>query len=1053
MTPPLRKLTCLAALSFSTASCSLIFSSEAPPSARSGSSIDLVLQLVADGAEGSDAPLACADIPDGWAITAVTYSGFFDSQGQMMNGSASLDMNASDSLQSQDGRPGHSWQCYMGPFFAYDDTARGRATFAVDTSTATGEFIVRFAAGSQMLGGTPNGAPTARVIVIDGVSDHLDDWRPIGTPGTATFNSVRWLDDRFVAVGREGLYAQSPNGQQWTADSTITASLNDIARGNGRFVIVGGAGLILGSSDLMAFTDESFGQSSLNGVAFGSGTFVAVGSSGAILATTSTVWAAPPNPRQGDHLNGVAFADGQFVAVGRGGTILTSTDGFSWVDRSQPIIEDTLNTVAYGDGRWVAAGESSIIATSTTGGASWVALNSTSFRGLEGVTYGDDTFMIVGDFGHAMSGDGFVWQTRPSGTAVSLRGVAFGADTFVAAGRQAALLRLGIPQATSAVTALPFGGVIQSDASAAQSLWIDSTGTADLTLGQLMVVGGDFSISTDNCTFELVEPPSRCRFDVVFTPSALGARTGTITIATNDPNTPLLQYSLTGEGLVPPGEIGLSPAGIDFGMVEVGMTAPARTFMVTNGGRGDLILGALQSVTAQFPLASDGCSSQVLAPQGACLFTVQFAPTGGGQVAGTIDIPSDDPVNPVVTATVSGTGVFIAVPDIVVLDPVAPQDNLRADFGSVDPGDRREISLRIGNAGSAALVLGMIGVVDTVAPPFTIATPNCSGMTLAPGADCRMSVIYEPTAAGAHADEFDIPSNDPDEASVTFSVTGTGKSPPPPQPRIEIVDTIDPPRDMRLRFGAVTLGTTAKGTVTVSNTGDSDLVFATTLASNDPQFVITTDNCSTATVASSLNCTIEVSYTPVVEGEVTTGLTLRSNDPESPRTRVVLSGTGIVVPPPEITNQPPSAPELQTPENGAEGLGTSVTLEWSDSIDPDGDAITYEVLLCKDAEFPNCDRMTVSALGNSSARYATPLASSLLLFMLMSLGVAGRKRLAFIALSAVAAMSLAGCPDPRFNDHKVEGLEANTTYFWQVIALDGKGGEAGSESWRFTTKK
>src|SRR6266568_1559224 len=53
---------------------------------------------------------------------------------------------------------------------------------------------------------------------------------------------------------------------------------------------------------------------------------------------------------------------------------------------------------------------------------------------LYGVTYGNNSFVAVGDHGLILSSDGLNWSTRNSNTDALLNGVAFGADTFVAVG-------------------------------------------------------------------------------------------------------------------------------------------------------------------------------------------------------------------------------------------------------------------------------------------------------------------------------------------------------------------------------------------------------------------------------------------------------------------------------------------------------------------------------------------------------------------------------------------------------------------------------------------
>ena len=73
--------------------------------------------------------------------------------------------------------------------------------------------------------------------------------------------------------------------------------------------------------------------------------------------------------------------------------------------------------------------------------------------------------------------------------------------------------------------------------------------------------------------------------------------------------------------------------------------------------------------------------------------------------------------------------------------------------------------------------VGNIAVVDILQAPFSILNDNCSGVIVAPAANCILTVRFDPTAVGTFNDSFDIPSDDADETSITVNMTGTGTSP------------------------------------------------------------------------------------------------------------------------------------------------------------------------------------------------------------------------------------------------------------------------------------
>lgn len=95
-------------------------------------------------------------------------------------------------------------------------------------------------------------------------------------------------------------------------------------------------------------------------------------------------------------------------------------------------------------------------------------------------------------------------------------------------------------------------------------------------------------------------------------------------------------------------------------------------------------------------------------------------------------------------------------------------------------------------------------------------------------------------------------------------------------------------------------------------------------------------------------------------------------------------------------NNPPGVPLLVSPDDNATNVSVGTQLSWQATVDPDGDAITYDVYLSTNS--------APSILVNSGQ--TTTFSPT---------------------------------------------LSTNTTYYWQVIANDGNGGTTESDVWSFTT--
>ncbi|MBL4939581.1 MAG: hypothetical protein JKY16_04780 [Lutibacter sp.] len=57
------------------------------------------------------------------------------------------------------------------------------------------------------------------------------------------------------------------------------------------------------------------------------------------------------------------------------------------------------------------------------------------------------------------------------------------------------------------------------------------------------------------------------------------------------------------------------------------------------------------------------------------------------------------------------------------------------------------------------------------------------------------------------------------------------------------------------------------------------------------------------------------------------------------------------IPTPEPENKAPSTPTLSAPTNGKLCIDNSVSFQWSNSIDPDGDTVSYQIQVAKDNQF------------------------------------------------------------------------------------------------------
>jgi hypothetical protein len=117
--------------------------------------------------------------------------------------------------------------------------------------------------------------------------------------------------------------------------------------------------------------------------------------------------------------------------------------------------------------------------------------------------------------------------------------------------------------------------------SPAQNLVITNNGTAPLLI-TAMQAAGDFAVTNTSACAPPVSPGGTCTVQVTFTPTALGSRTGTLTVTDNAPGSPH-SVSLSGTGVA--ANLGLTTAGgsSSSAAVPAGGTA---SYTLSIGGQG-----------------------------------------------------------------------------------------------------------------------------------------------------------------------------------------------------------------------------------------------------------------------------------------------------------------------------------------------------------------------------------------------------------------------------------------------------------------------------------
>jgi hypothetical protein len=273
---------------------------------------------------------------------------------------------------------------------------------------------------------------------------------------------------------------------------------------------------------------------------------------------------------------------------------------------------------------------------------------------------------------------------------------------------------LGAPVPIVSPRQLSFVNQNVATSSTAADVQVSNFGDAPMSPG--VSITGDFS-ETDNCSVA-VPGGQKCDINVVFTPTVMGARNGTLTVSFGG-TIPSQTIPLTGNAGAP--AVSLSPTSLSFGDQANGTTSAAQQVTVTNSGTGPLTLSSVQT-TSEFA-ATNTCGAPV-APSGSCTIQVTFTPSASGTQTGTLTIADNAPDSP---QTVALTG------------NVASQGTPGIGLG-VPPGGSASNTVTAGATATYALSIGGSGMSGT-------ASLTCTGAPT--GAVCSVPATVPLSATSA----------------------------------------------------------------------------------------------------------------------------------------------------------------------------------------------------------------------------------------------------------------------------------------------------------------
>ncbi|HEY0558302.1 MAG TPA: choice-of-anchor D domain-containing protein [Thermoanaerobaculia bacterium] len=183
----------------------------------------------------------------------------------------------------------------------------------------------------------------------------------------------------------------------------------------------------------------------------------------------------------------------------------------------------------------------------------------------------------------------------------------------------------------------------------AGTLNVCNTGKDDLIVSAITSSNPRFAVTAPSAGFPVTISHDFCfPFQVVFDSAATGAQTATLTVASNDPDHPMVDVQVSGDGTEPDIRV---TGSTDFGTASA-WTPAEKTVAVCNTGACALSVTGASIACTDFILVNNPFPA-TLSP-GACLSLVaRFTPLTPGFKACDLKVASNDPDTPLVSRTLT----------------------------------------------------------------------------------------------------------------------------------------------------------------------------------------------------------------------------------------------------------------------------------------------------------------------------------------------------------------------------------------------------------------
>lgn len=497
-----------------------------------------------------------------------------------------------------------------------------------------------------------------------------------------------------------------------------------------------------------------------------------------------------------------------------------------------------------------------------------------NFNGVAVGTSGNETITLT----NSGAGSVTINQVSASGAGFSVSGLTAGQT--IAAGAQAAFTASFAPSTTGSATgtitisttasdatvsialsgtgtqpglsaspaSISFGSILVGS-SGSSTVTLTNSGTAPVSVSTASASGAGFTVS--GFTAGTVNPGASTSFTVKFAPAAAGSVSGSVSVVSNAPGSPLT-IALSGSGTATQSQLSINPSSIAFNNVNVGSNI-SQTVTLTNNGNAALNITAAAISGSGYTMTA---APTTISAGGSGTFSVTFAPTAEGSATGSISITSNAAGSPA-AITLSGTG-------MQALGSVSPAT---LAFGSVVVGNSNSDVITVKNNGNATLSFSQVNVSGS---GFSISGLSTS-TTIAAGGSLNFTALFTPASATLSTGSITLQTNG-SPAQLSIALTGTGTA------ATESLSL----SSSSLSFGNIQAGNSNSLSATLTNSGNANVTISGVTVTGTGY--TTSGVTSGMTLTPNQSVTLTIKFSPSGLGSDPGTVTIASNATGSPTT-------------------------------------------------------------------------------------------------------------------------------------------------------------------------